>query len=396
MIQSVFVITKYQNSIATFLIRDNKLTRLNICNPENDVLNNIYIGKVKKIASNINSAFVEYNSGQLCYLSLNDNKQFYLTETGSVSDTIKEGDELLVQIVKEALQTKDAVADSTPSISGTYCVVSYPFDRKGKLYFSQKLSKETVSKLKEQLNKEYPYDVIIRTKAGSALDFDLIIREIDSLCLKMEEIMEHAKTRTCFSNMYQSVPEYLNMIFSTESNEYDKIITDIPRVYDTLYHFMQENHKEEITKLNLYEDEYSLTNLYLLESKMDELLKKKVWLKSGGNIVIEVTEALTVIDVNTSKSSSNKNKEQTILNTNIEAAIELTRQIILRNLSGIIIIDFINMQSNENKENLIQVLKNQLKKDPIKCNFIDITPLGLVEITRKKEKKTLFEQLNFS
>ena len=144
--------------------------------------------------------------------------------------------------------------------------------------------------------------------------------------------------------------------------------------------------------LKFYKDDaLSLSTLYHIRGNMDELLNSKVWLPSGANIIIETLETLTVIDVNSGKNQSRK--EDTILRINLEAAREIARQLKLRNISGMIIVDFINLKSQEQKEELIRCIRQELKKDTVPAQFIDITRLGLVELTRKKVYKSLREIL---
>jgi len=143
--------------------------------------------------------------------------------------------------------------------------------------------------------------------------------------------------------------------------------------------------------IRFYNDTFPLSKLYSIESKMEELFAKKVNLKSGANLIIEYTEAMTVIDVNTAKCITKKDKDSVIYKINLEAAQEIARQLRLRNLSGIIIVDFINIENEQYQAELIQELKKLLKQDSVPCNFVDITALGLVEITRKKIKKPVYE-----
>ena len=149
--------------------------------------------------------------------------------------------------------------------------------------------------------------------------------------------------------------------------------------------------------MRLYQDSMlSLSALYGIEGKLKPALETRIWLKSGGYLVIEPTEALTVIDVNSGKCEDGKNPEDTYRSINLEAAEEVAFQLRLRNLSGIIIVDFINMQSPGDNAQLLYVLKSLVKRDKVKTTVVDMTPLGLVEITRKKISKPLREQLHFS
>lgn len=151
--------------------------------------------------------------------------------------------------------------------------------------------------------------------------------------------------------------------------------------------------KEDLNKLRFYDGKMlPLYKLYSLSNQLENALKKNVWLKSGGYIIIEQTEAMVVIDVNTGKfDGKKKDREQNFLKINIEAAKEIANQLILRNLSGMILIDFISMEKKESIDRLISILIEELKKDPVKADFVDITKLGIIELTRKKTKQSLAE-----
>ncbi len=393
MINSTVVITNFHNNIISLFFQDNKLDNISVCNPENDILNNIYIGKVKKVVKNINAAFVEIMPDLLCYLSLENIGCVLFTNKVSKESTIKEGDELLVQVTKEAVKSKEPVISTEISLSGKYCAVSMNQSENGKLYFSKKLSNEKKEKLKHSLSYPSNHDVIIRTNAQNNDNINEIEDEIETLSHTLQNIIDKSTYRVCYSNLYAQAPDYIRFIEEIDCNRIERIVTDISFVYDNLKtHY--ENDLDKLNKISFYQDNYSLQKLYSIESLISDVLSKKVWLKSGGNIVIEHTEALTVIDVNTGKCNLKKDKAYTILQINLEAATEIARQLILRNISGIIMIDFINMEMDEYREQLINHLRSLLKKDKIKTEFIDITKLGLIEITRKKTKKPLYEQFS--
>ena len=206
----------------------------------------------------------------------------------------------------------------------------------------------------------------------------------------MEEILLYSKTRTCFSRIYQGAPSYIEYLHHISSNGYEEIVTDIPVVYNVL----KKQYKGGKT-VRFYEDAFPLKKLYSIETKMDELFAKKIYLKSGGTLFIEYTEAMTVIDINTGKCIAKKDKDTLNYQINLEAAQMIARHLRLRNISGIIVVDFINMEKEEYKLKLIQELKQLLKKDPVYCNYVDITALGLVEITRKKVQKPIYEVFHY-
>ena len=385
MINVNIVITEYKNRICALGFKQNQLEELHVDTQES-LLNSIYIAKVKNISKNINAAFVELFDGQMAFLPLDD--VIGCPFITSIDDRLREGDELPVQIIKEAVKTKDPVVTTKLSISGAYCVVSLD-KRKGGFQFSKKLSAGKKEALKETLADfvlPADYAVVIRTGAEQLDSYEELKTELTALISTMDDIILKAKTRTCFSLIYQGVPSYIEYLHHISDSEYEEVVTDNEAVYEAL----QTSYKGNMP-IRFYNDTFPLNKLYSIESKMEELFVKKVHLKSGANLIIEYTEAMTVIDVNTAKNITKKDKDTHIYKINIEAAQEIARQFRLRNLSGIIIVDFINMENKEYQAELIQELKKLLKQDSVPCNYVDITALGLVEITRKKVQKPMYE-----
>ena len=207
-------------------------------------------------------------------------------------------------------------------------------------------------------------------------------------------MLSEARYRTCFSCLKQSEPEYMRTIQNTRYEHLEEIITDIPEIYEQIQEFQKEDALLRNISLTLYEDSMlSLGSLYNVSKQIERALDKRVWLPSGGYLVIEPTEALTVIDVNTGKDVNKKKKQEHFLKVNKEAARMAAKQLRLRNLSGIIIIDFIDMKQEEDRKELLSYLKREVQLDPVPVQVVDMTKLELVELTRKKVSKNLKEQL---
>lgn len=387
MIQSNVVITEYKNRICTILFQDNVMQEIHV-EADESILSAIFMAKVKNISKNINAAFVELFDGQMAFLPLEDVKDCSFLH--SIDGRLREGDEIPVQVIKEAVKTKDPVVTTKLSVNGAYAVVSLDKKKSG-FRFSRKLSADKKHELIDALSGiELPadYAYVVRTGAGELTDFSVLFKELHYLISQMDEILLRAKTRTCFSCIYQGVPSYIDFLHHISNIDYEEIVTDIPNVYEAL-----QVHYKGNKSIRLYQDTFPLKKLYSIETKMEELFSEKIYLKSGGTIFIEYTEAMTVIDVNTGKCISKKDKDTLNYQINLEAADMIARQLRLRNISGIIIVDFINMESEEYKAKLTQELKKLLKKDSVSCNYVDITGLGLVEITRKKVQKPIYEIL---
>jgi len=274
-----------------------------------------------------------------------------------------------------------------PEIAGRFCAVTTKNKDKG---ISKKIQdKDTHERLQKVLGElgEIEYGVVLRTNAGDA-STDEILAECKQLLLEMKCCMEQSQYKTCFSLVRKEATFYQKYIQGCQLENLDRIITDEQEVYDNL-----KSCYGEIVEFYC-DNSYPLDKLLGISSKLSKALEKRVWLKSGGNIVIEPTEALTVIDVNTGKAIDGKrNKETTFFKINCEAAIEAARQIRLRNLSGIILIDFIDMKKEENQQELMNLLRAEFKKDKTRTTLVDITKLGLVEITRMKVNRPLKEVL---
>ena len=373
-------------------MNEQHIERLQVTDVKKNLISNIYLAKVKQISKNLNAAFVEIANGQKAFLPFEQIP--LLTVTNRVNaENLQIGDELPVQFLKEAVKTKEPVVTANLSLNGRYCVVSLKRDSAA-LRYSKKLSELTKQQIACYLEQDFPFSVMIRTRAEELSDFAPLKEEILSLSNTLQSILEKAKMRTCYSLLYETQPGYLSFLNELPDKSYERIVTDIPEVYDALLAKSAQKNLQQNVEISLYTDSYPLLKVHSLESKMQELFDRKIYLPSGATLFIEPTEAMTVIDVNTGKCVQKKDKEEMILKINLEAAWHIARQMILRNLSGIIIIDFINMSSKNHKEELMAYMRDLLKKDPIPCKLIDMTPLGLMEITRKKKQAPLSEQFS--
>lgn len=393
-VKGKWIIYKKNKAYVSALILDNNLEKIQIEPCVHHQIGSIYIGKIQKIVKNIQAAFVEIAADTICYLPLNE-----------LDSPKKEGDQILVQIIQEAAKTKQATVSTNLSLSGKYSVVSIGGK---KLHFSKKLHSGIKSKLTqyfqdetimdEQSNlifMEQDFSVIVRTNAIELNSYEILKEEILDLTKQLANIIQVASHRTLYSVVYRVMEPYLKTIQDSYGSEYGEIITDDMEIYDSIRDFLSSNETDSI-KLSYYKDtQLSLNSLYSLDTKLREISQKKVWMKSGAYLLIEPTETLTVIDVNTGKYVGKGTKEETFFKINMEACHEICRQIRLRNLSGIILIDFINMTDEEHEKELMHTLKVRLKNDPITTTVIDITALGLVELTRKRTTKSIYEQMEY-
>ena len=391
------IISRMDSRILTAAVSGNRVTQLNLEAEETgSVLGNIYIGKVKNISKNIDSAFIDLGGGHMAYYSLTENRNHLFSSASAGSGRKRglcSGDEIIVQVSRDAIKTKDPVVTSCLSFTGKYCVVTAGRCQIG---FSSKISDgEWKNRLRKILEEEKDPDlgIIIRTNARTAPESE-IIKELRQLKEQYRRLLSEAPYRTCYSCLYESPPSYIASLRDTYEAFMEEIVTDDPEIFRRIREYLDVCQPEDREKVRLYEDPLlPLEKLYSLEKAVSEALQKKVWLRSGGYLVIEPTEAMTVIDVNSGKYTGRKNLRDTIRKINLEAAEEIVFQLRLRNLSGIIIVDFIDMDSVQDQEELMALLTDRCRKDPIKTTVVDMTKLGLVEITRKKIRRPFREQV---
>lgn len=371
------------------------------------ILGNIYIGKVENIVGNLNAAFIKISPEQNCYLALEDLKNPIFTKKISQKKALVAGDELLVQVSREALKTKEPAVTTNLSLSGKYAVLTSGNHR---LSVSGKLSKEKRRHYQEIFTacKTEQYGIIIRTNAAEVSD-EVIFDEIIDLGKAYKKLVETAQYKTCYSLLHQEESLYMKHLNNLRQDSLKEIVTDDRFIFEEICAKYQISSEQLMTRgsvsipvnkivskdgvqIRYYEDAMlSLASLYGIKSDVEDALKERVWLKSGAYLVIQMTEALTVIDVNTGKNVAKKNVQENFLKINQEAAAEIARQLRIRNLSGIILVDFMNLNSKEAEAELLNTFRTALKKDPIPTQLIDITKLGLVEVTRKKVRKSLSE-----
>lgn len=353
-------------------------------------LGNIYVGKVADIVPNIRAAFVEIEDRVPCYYSLEENPQPFFVSRKNAS-RLAAGDEILVQVSRESVKTKAPTVTSNISLTGRYLVLTTGKKYVGVSAKIDKSRREELLALTEPFLDER-YGWIVRTNAAeaSAKEIEQEARELSERCGRLFQTAPHRPCRSC---LYQSPAPWLEQIRDLYDTEYEQILTDDEVLYEELKNYLREFYPSRLNVLSFYQDRLlPLQKLYPVQSAFEEAQRERVWLKSGAYLVIQPTEALTVIDVNTGKCGQGKAKDA-FYKINLEAARETARQMRLRNLSGIILVDFINMDSKEQESSLLGELSAELQKDPVRACVVDMTKLGLVEITRKRVRKTLAEKM---
>ncbi|UYJ39509.1 MAG: ribonuclease E/G [Lachnospiraceae bacterium] len=390
------LITKKDGAVLSVRVEDGKVAQIQ-AQPEDagSLLGDIYVGKVRNIVKNINAAFVEYEQGKMGYLSL-DAKVCPIHTDGVVSDGTRVliGDEIIVQIEREAVKTKPPTLSGTLNFPGKYVVLIY--GEKTVSISSKIKDAERKQQLREFLrnNIDGDYGFVARTNCKDASD-EKILKEIEFLKQQLENIKKFGVHRAKFNCLYHAPDAYLCDIRDSYDSLLESIITDDDEIFNRIMEFAKIYQPEDIKKIKRWDNaDGKLDAVYDVTKTLEHALMPKVWLKNGGYLVIQPTEALVSIDVNTGKAiSKKKDVQKTFLKVNLEAATQIAKQLRLRNLSGMILIDFIDMKDADYNKQLMDRLRTEFAKDPVKTILVDMTKLGLVEVTRKKVRKSLYEQI---
>lgn len=364
------------SSEKTAIVKDNKLVEL-LIDENNKLVSNIYRGIVKNVKAGLEACFVDIGMEKLAYLPLKKDSN------------IKSGMDIMVQINKESVGTKGPKLNLEVSLSGRYLVYIPSNDR---ITISNRLQDENerfrLKKIvKNLVGKEC--GIIIRTEAAGCSEEELE-KDFIELKEKYDSITKEFKLGIGPKLLYKELDASVKYVKDNVDEDVTEIVVNDSNKYEEIKNILKSIDKNYLSKLKIIENQ-DIFDLYKVQSQIDKALNKKVWLKSGGYLIIEKTEALTVIDVNTGKFTGSSNREDTVYKTNEEACIEIARQLKLRDIGGIIIIDFIDMVKKKNKENLLKILNSELKKDKRKSEVLGLTRLGLVEVARRRERNSISE-----
>jgi len=388
----VINMTTYETRVA--LLEDKVLTEL---------IGNIYKGKVIKVLPGMQAAFVDIGLEKAAFLYISDvyggiedyeeiglqgEEISSYNPSSQIEDLLFEGQEILVQVSKEPLGTKGTRITSHITLPGRYLVYMPLVDHIG---VSRRIKDEKERRrLKEIIQSIKPPTggFIVRT-ASEGADLDEIRNDMEFLLHIWANIQKKKDTVTAPCLIHSDLTMVLRVIRDILSPQVNRIIIDSKEGYENIISFINTYMPKQKYEIFLYENKEPIFDAYGIEMEIDKLLGRKVWLKSGGYIVIDMSEALVAIDVNTGRYVGKRNLADTILKTNLEAAKEIAYQLRLRNIGGIIIIDFIDMEREGDREKVLQTLVEATKKDRQKTNIFKISDLGLVEMTRKRTRENI-------
>jgi len=375
---------------------------------------NIYKGRVVSIVQGIDAAFIDVGLGRNAFLfisdvvppsSLRDDFDFGVSEEDdnvhlpdtdddrylpppSICDLLKEGQEILVQVTREPIGGKGSRVTTSVSLPGKYLVLLPTLDHIGvSRRVEDPAERERLRKIAKTLIPSR-MGVIVRT-AGEGREQEEFKSDMKFLLAQWERIQRVAETSRAPNLIHEEVVISHRLARDILTGDVDRILVDDHHLYDSLNDYLSAILPELVGKAQMYDGPGDLFSRFGVNAQVTGLRSKKVGLNCGGYLVIDETEALTAIDVNTGRNIGEQNLEETVLATNLEAASEIGRQIRLRDLGGIIIVDFIDMQKPENRQQVLRRLEEAVKHDRSRTQILDLTPLGLVEMTRKRIRKSL-------
>ncbi|GAB4487235.1 MAG: Rne/Rng family ribonuclease [Thermodesulfovibrionales bacterium] len=374
------------------------------------LVGNIYKGKVVKILPGMQSAFVDIGLEKAAFLYVADIQTeqndyaplFEEDDAGpspdmfhrrsrsemAIDEVLQEGQELLVQVSKDPIGSKGARVTSYITLPGRYLVLMPNVEHTG---ISRRIEDEGErTRLKEIVERIKPegYGLIIRTASEGSLEED--IRKDLEFLLLLSQNLDRKKDRVPARGLlYSDLDLAFRSVRDLMSQDVERYIIDSPEEYSRILEFVKTYFPKLLSRIELYEESEPIFDAFGIELDISRALGRRVWLKSGGYIVVDQTEAMTVIDVNTGKFVGKEGLEDTILKTNLEAVKEIAYQIRLRNLGGIIIIDFIDMDKLENRDKVFNAFVEAMKRDRAKNTIFHISELGLIQMTRKRVRESL-------
>ncbi|MCX8030640.1 MAG: Rne/Rng family ribonuclease [Thermodesulfovibrionales bacterium] len=374
------------------------------------LVGNIYKGKVIKVLPGMQSSFIDIGLEKATFLYVADimrdleeyysafvdneivnidyNRNEFIGKPLSIEELIQEGQELLVQVSKDPIGTKGARVTSYITIPGRYIVLMPNVEHIG---ISRRIeNEETRQRLKNIAAEIKPknFGLIMRTASEDATKEE-ICKDLEFLLLLWENIQMKKDKLAAPALLYSDMDLLFRSVRDFMTHDVERLVIDSPEEYERLREFAKNYFPKLIDKIELYEGKEPIFDAFAIELDISRALGRRVWLKSGGYIVIDQTEAMTVIDVNTGKFVGKESLEETILKTNLEAAKEIAYQIRLRNIGGIIIIDFIDMEKVESREKVLRAFTDFMKKDRSKSTIYNISELGIVQMTRKRVRDSL-------
>jgi ribonuclease G len=396
------------------LQEDDKLVEIMFDRPDQGrILGDIFLGKVDAVLPGIQAAFVDIGTEKAGFLHVSDlnldegeddedngngrgrGGRRRTRKLPPIQDHVKKGQKILVQVTKESISTKGPRITAQISLPGRFLVYMPHSSRVG---VSRKIEgRDQRSKLRKMAQKILPSDsggIIVRT-VGEEVTEEKLEREFKRLHERWRTIQNKANSQNAPAAVHGEATLISGVIRDLFSGKFEALRVDSKEAYDEIVDYVKGVDPDLLDRVHLHQGATPLFDQYNVEEEIQKAFRRKVQLKSGGTLVIEPTEALVSVDVNTGRftGKGKKDPEQTILRTNLEAAREITKQLRLRDVGGIIVVDFIDMESQENRDKVIKELRSHLSRDRARTKAFEVSNLGLVEMTRQRVRPSLFNSL---
>ena len=358
------------------------------------LVGNMYNGKVQNVLPGMEAAFVDIGGGKNAFLYIGDGLPPDVAKAFPGQRRLSTGQTIAVQVVKEAVGTKGPRVTTHLSLPGRNCVL---LPTAGYIALSRRIEDEEERlRLREMAERVVPegMGLIVRTAAAGQSE-EALSAEVRYLSALWDTIRAKSRCQAAPSLLYRDAELAVRLVRDTMTADIDRLIVDHGAAYQRIRELLALLSPELSHRVQLYEEKTPIFRAYGVDGAMEALSSRVVELPSGGSLVIDRTEALTVIDVNTGKYVGRKNLADTVYRMNMEAAGEILRQLRLRDIGGIIVVDFIDMEKGEHKEALLSAMREWARLDRTKTNIVGISALGLVEITRKKARQN-WETLLYS
>ena len=388
------LISHDNNETRVALLEDSKLVELYIERPKRSAVGNVYLGKVSDVLPGMQAAFVDIGLEKNAFLYVDE----VITPEGleglprrDIQQLLKVGQQVMVQVSKDAMGTKGARVTTEITLPGRFLVLM-PFSEF--VGVSKKLPDDERERLHEIVVRRVPdkMGVIVRTVAQGVSERDLA-SDLEFL-LRLWRRVSHQSTEALAPEViYTEMDLALRLVRDVFAENFRRMMIDDKPTFDKVISFLKKTSPQLVRRVQLYREKAPLFESFGLQPTIDSAMKRTVALPSGGHITIDKTEALIAVDVNTGKFVGKRNLEETIVRTNLEAAEETVRQLRLRDMGGIIIIDFIDMEESTHRSSLMRQLGEALERDRTKTRMSEMSRLGLVEITRKNVAEGLYGTL---
>ena len=360
------------------------------------VISNIYKGRVTRVLPGMQAAFIEIGLQRTAFLHVSDivrksSPDESPAEEASIRDLVKEGDELLVQVVKDPIGNKGARLTTFITLPSRHLVLVPRGDAVGiSARIEDEAERDRLRAMLEELLAEHEVDcsVIVRTVAEGA-DAQPLRADLKYLTKLWEVVQERCSKARVKTLVHEDLSLPLRVLRDFVTTDVEHILVDSEEDFAAMQEFSATFLPEVAPMLELYQRRRPIFDLHSVEDEISKSLDRSIALKSGGYIIFDQTEAMTTVDVNTGGYVGHRNLEETIYRTNLEAAVSIARQLRLRNLGGIIIIDFIDMEEVEHRQNVLAMLEKSLERDHSRHQIMPVSPLGLVEMTRKRTRESL-------